>query len=68
MKFAERFNEVLKYSQLSQVQLAEKLNVNKATVTNYKKGKIAPSLETFFELCKLLDVSADYLLGLSDTF
>ena len=68
MKFAERFKEVLKYSQLSQVQLADALKVNKATITNYKQGKIAPSLDTFFELCRLLDVSADYLLGLSDTF
>ena len=68
MKFTERFNEALKYSQLSQVQLAEELKVNKATITNYKKGKIVPSLDTFFELCRLLDVSADYLLGLSDTF
>ena len=68
MKFTERFNEVLKYSQLSQVQLAQELKVNKATITNYKKGKIVPSLDTLFELCRLLDVSADYLLGLTDTF
>ena len=68
MKFTERFNEALKYSQLSQKQLAEKLDINKATITNYKKGKIVPSLDTFYELCQLLDVSADYLLGLTDTF
>ena len=68
MKFLERLNEALKLSPLSQMEIAEKLGVNKATITNYKKGKISPSLETFYELCKILDISADYLLGLSDTF
>lgn len=68
MKFLERLNEALKLSPLSQKEIAEKLGVNKATITNYKQGKITPSLDMFYELCKILDVSADYLLGLSDTF
>lgn len=68
MNFAERLTEVIEHSSLTQSEIAEKLNVNKATITNYKKGKIFPSLETFYELCLILDVSADYLLGLTDTF
>lgn len=68
MKFAERLCEALKYSNLSQVEVAKQLKVNKATITNYKNGKIFPSLETFYELCLILDVSSDYLLGLADKF
>lgn len=68
MKFAERLTEILAQSQLSQVEIAQQLQVNKATITNYRKGKIAPTLDTFYELCRILDISADYLLGLSDTY
>ena len=61
--FAERFNECMKYSPLSYADLARKLNITKATMSMYKHGKALPSLETFSEICDLLDVSADFLLG-----
>ncbi len=32
----------------------------------YKHGKAVPSLETFADLCEILDVSADFLLGKKD--
>ena len=66
MKFSERLVVELKSSTLTQKQIAEKLHVDPANITNWKKGTNIPSLEVFYELCKILDVSADYLLGLSD--
>lgn len=66
MKFTNRFNEVLKQSGKTQVEIAKALNVTKQCVNDYKTGKSVPSLETLYFLCKYLDVSADYLLGLSD--
>ena len=66
MKFSERLVVELKSSRLTQKQIAEKLHVDPANITNWKKGTNIPSLEVFYELCKILDVSADYLLGLSD--
>lgn len=66
MVFKERFNEVLKSSGKTQTQLAKELNVTKQCVNDYKKGKSMPSIETLYLLCKSLDVSSDYLLGLTD--
>ena len=64
--FAEKFNEAMKYSNLSYAELAKKINITKATMSMYKHGKAIPSLETFSKMCDLLDVSADFLLGKKD--
>lgn len=66
MKFTERFNEILKQCGKTQVEIARALNVTKQCVNDYKTGKSVPSVETLYLLCKILDVSADYLLGLID--
>lgn len=66
MKFTERFNEILKQSGKTQVEIANALNITKQCVNDYKTGKSVPSIETLYSLCKFLDVSADYLLGLTD--
>ena len=59
-----RLREAIKYSHLSQKELAEKLGVNPSTVSKYMRQNKFPSLDTFANLCKLLDVSADDILGL----
>ena len=66
-KFTERFNECLRYANVRQTELARAANVSKQCISDYKSGKSVPSIDTLFLLCKFLDVSADYLLGLEDT-
>ena len=68
MGFKERFNEILTISGKKQTEVAAAANVSKQCVSDYKAGKNAPSLETLVLLCRFLDVSADYLLGLSDEY
>lgn len=68
MKFTERFNELIKHSGKTQVQIANEIQVSKQCVTDYKSGKSVPSIETLYLICKCLDVSADYLLGLTDEY
>lgn len=65
-KFQARFNEWLKYSDVKQTELAKAANVTKQCISDYKSGKSEPSIDTLFLLCRYLDVSADYLLGLED--
>ena len=66
MEFTKRFNEILTQSGKTQVEIAKALNITKQCVNDYKTGKSVPSLETLYSLCKYLDVSADYLLGLTE--
>ncbi len=65
-KFTQRFNEILKYSDVKQTALAKAANVSKQCISDYKAGKSVPSLDTLYLICKYLDISADYLLGLED--
>lgn len=50
----------------TQVSLAEKLHVTHFTVSSWEQGKSSPSHEMLVSICKLYQVSSDYLLGLSD--
>ena len=55
-----------KFAGKSQTAVADAIGVSKQCVSDYKSGKSVPSIETLFLLCKVLDVSSDFLLGLSD--
>lgn len=51
----------------NQVQLAEKLNISKQTVSNWENGNIQPSIEMLIRVANLFHTSTDYLLGLNDS-
>ena len=61
----KRLREEIKNSNLSQKQIAEKLGINPSTVSKYLRLDKFPALDTFANLCKILDVSADDILGLN---
>lgn len=67
MIFTKRFNEALENSGVKQNELALYCHVAKQSISDFKKGKSFPSIETLFKICQCLDVSSDYLLGLADT-
>ncbi len=62
----ERLAEVRKDHGDTQQSLAEKLNVSKFTVSNWEQQKSEPYHEVLVRICQLYNVSADYLLGLSN--
>ena len=66
MIFKDRFNEALKQTKLNQKEIAEQCGIHPSCITQYKNGESEPTLETLFDLCKVLGVSSDYLLGLAD--
>ena len=49
---------------ITQKELAEKLGINPSTVSKYMRLDKYPSLDTFANICEILDVSADEILGL----
>lgn len=62
----KRLRECIRHSTLSQKEIAKNINVSPQTVSKYMKQNIFPALDTLAKLCKLLDVSADYILGLCE--
>ena len=62
----KRLREAIAYGNVSQKELAEKLQINPSTVSKYMRLNKYPSLDTFANICEILDVSSDYILGLSD--
>ena len=66
MIFRERIIEALKQSKLKQKEIAERCGIHPSCITQYKNGESEPTLETLFNLCRVLDVTSDYLLGLTE--
>lgn len=51
---------------LTQKALAEKIGIERATVSSYERGGLYPSIENLREICLVFGVSADYLIGLTE--
>lgn len=61
-----RLRESIKNSGIPQKTIAERIGVSQQTISKYMKQDIFPALDTLAKLCKLLDVSADYILGIEN--
>ncbi len=59
-----RLRDEIKWSGISQKELAEKLGINASTVSKYMRLDKFPSLETFANICEILEISSDEVLGL----
>ena len=60
----KRLREEIRSSTISQKELAERLGISPSTISKYLRLDKYPSLETFANLCEILDLSADEILGL----
>ena len=67
MQFNENLLMLRRRDNLSQEELAEKLGVTRQAVSKWESAQSAPDIDKIVELCKIFNVSADNLLGLSDT-
>lgn len=65
-QFGKRIIELRKESGKTQESLLEALGVSQQTLSRYEKGQRQASLEFVIRAAKYYNVSADYLLGLSD--
>ena len=65
--FASRLRMAIQLNNIQQKQLAAISGLSAARISNYCTGYSEPSLDILCTLCKSLHVSADYLIGLSDS-
>ena len=60
----ERLRNAIKSGGTVQKEIAENLQINPSTVSKYIRLDKYPSLDTFANLCKIIDVPSDDILGL----
>ena len=63
--YYKRIRDLREDKDLTQKQLAEKLEVSPSIVSGYETGDRTPSLENLLALAKLYNCSTDYLLGMN---
>ena len=61
---SENLKKEIEQSGLKKSEIANAIGVSKATVSQYLSGRAQPTLATLAKLCKVLDCSADDILGL----
>ena len=61
--FKIRLKEARKIRKLTQQELAEKTGIPVTSIVHFEAGSRKPSLENFYKLIVILNVSADYILG-----
>lgn len=62
MELKEKLVRLRKLNRLSQLELAEKLNVSRQAISKWEVGATIPSIENLRALSGLYDVPIDYLL------
>lgn len=62
----ERILLLLKENKMTAKELTHHLGVGPSTVTEWKTGKTKPSIDSLAKIAQLFNVSADWLLGLTD--
>ncbi len=68
MSFEEILQEFLTLKNLTQTAFAKAINVKQSQVSEWLKGKAKPGYDILKRMALAFDVSADYFLGISETF
>ena len=63
MKFNENLKYLRKREEMTQEELAEKLNVSRQSVTKWESGQSLPDIEKVKEIAYMFSVSVDALIG-----
>ena len=64
---AERIKMLREQREMTQSELAKRLNITRSSVNAWEQGISVPSTQYIVELAALLHVSTDYLLGVDVT-
>ena len=64
----ERLKRLRREKGVTQVEVANAIGVTTSAYGHYESGVREPSVDIIILLCKYFDVSADYLLGLTDIY
>ena len=65
-EFSERFEDLLKEKELSQLAFSRMIGVSQSTVSRWVNGEDEPGISYFKLISETLDVRPEYLLGMED--
>lgn len=66
MSFGTNLKKIRQDNDLTQEELAKKINTSRSNIANYENDKNMPSIDILEKLSEILNCSIDYLLGKSD--
>lgn len=66
MSFGTSLKKIRQDNNLTQEELAKKINTSRSNIANYENDKNMPSIDILEKLSEIFNCSIDYLLGKSD--
>ncbi len=66
MNYRERITELREDNDKKQKEIAEILGIKQSAYSKYEKGRTKIGVDDIIKLCIFYNISADYILGLSD--
>lgn len=67
MVYLERIRALREDNDLTQKEMAKHLNIAQNTYCQYETGKRDLPINCLIQICKIFNVSSDYILGLTNT-
>ena len=58
-----RIKDIRISNKITQQQLADKINVNRTTLSSYESGRRIPSIDVLWKIADVFDISIDNLVG-----
>lgn len=68
MHYTQRMKDLREDNDLKQENIAEVLNITRQQYQLYESGKRKLPIDKLMQLCKFYNVSADYILGFTNTY
>ncbi len=66
MTFGNILKKLRQDNNMTQDELAKKIDTSRSNIANYENGKNMPSVDILEKIAKLFDCTTDFLLGKSD--
>lgn len=66
--FSQVLREFLKDNHMTQIAFARAIGADKDQVSKWLKGKSFPNYQELQEMSSVFDISADYFIGLSESY
>ena len=64
--FAFRLRQIMREKKVTCRTLGDAMKISYASIGNYRSGKCEPDIDMITGMCKYFNVSADWLLGISN--